>query len=247
MFVYYEKRIEHKPKQSQHRRNQLRIGDLKLVGKRKEKKEIREEKIDIMPCNDNAPAIFIDSHPEEQEGYLKSWLTSLRTNLTIAATGIVERGQKPGELRLKWVTHEGTTGFKDYDLKDYEQARTDFHEVLTLPDVHRAMILGFPSQNPYILINGKNPWVDRFEREKTQKERMIREQQEREARVSAMGKGILNIDALVRETEIEEEKRIQQEMEVEAKKLEEARLRRQHDSTKKKFADEEEGLLSGQA
>ncbi|POS87630.1 hypothetical protein EPUL_000850, partial [Erysiphe pulchra] len=180
-----------------------------------------------MSSNDNAPAIFIDSHPEEQDGYLKSWLTSLRTNLTIAATGIVERGQKPGELRLKWVTHEGTTGFKDYDLKDYERARTDFHEVLTLPDVHRAMILGFPSQNPYILINGKNPWVDRFEREKLQKERMLREQQEREVR-----------------TEKEEEKRIQQEMEIEAKKIEEARLRRQQDSTKKKFADEEEGLLS---
>ncbi|KAI6244531.1 hypothetical protein HI914_07519 [Erysiphe necator] len=197
-----------------------------------------------MSGNSNGPAIFMDSHPEEQDGYLKSWITSLRTNLTIAATGIVERVQKPGELRLKWVTHEGTTGFKDYDLKDYEQVRNDFHEVLTLPDVHRAMILGYPSQNPYIVINGKNPWVERFEREKLQKERMTREQNEREAKVAAMGEGILNIDALVRDTEIEERKRIQQEMEVEARKLEEARKRRQQ-SAKEKFADEEEGLLSG--
>ncbi|RKF74945.1 hypothetical protein GcM1_236001 [Golovinomyces cichoracearum] len=193
--------------------------------------------------NDSAPAIFMDSHPDEQDGYLKSWLTTIRTNLTIAATGIVERGQKPGELRLKWYTHDGNVGYKDYPLEQYEKVREEFHSVLGLPEVRRAIVLGYPAQNPFILIGGSNPWVDKFEREKEQKQKMIRDQQKREAKLAAMGGEFLNIELLVRETEKEEQKRIQLEAEAEAKMVEEI-IRKRQGNNKVRYADEEEGLLS---
>ncbi|CCU75970.1 unnamed protein product [Blumeria hordei] len=198
-----------------------------------------------MTSNSNGPAIFFDSHPEEQDGYLKSWLTVIRTNLAIAATGIVERFQQPGELRLKWISHDGNVGFKDYPLREYEQAHKEFYAVLTLPEVRRAMILGFPHQNPYILINGKNPWVERFQREDNHKEKLVKEQKARIAMAAVRGGEYLDIEGLVRGTEIEEQKRIEKEREIEDKKIEEAIMRRQG-TTKEKYADEEEGLLSGQ-
>lgn len=196
-----------------------------------------------MSAKDSTPAIFMDSHPEEQDNYLTSWITTIRTNLAIAATGVVERSLVSGNLRLKWYTHDGSVGFKDYPLHDYDLVRNDYCSVLALTEVRRAMVLGHPDQNPYILINGKNPWIDLFKREKKQKEKLLREKRAREAKNVVQEGDFLNIDALIEETEKEEEKRIQLERDAEAKAIEEAIKNRQC-PTKVRLADEEEGLLS---
>ncbi|KAI0993901.1 hypothetical protein K3495_g14283 [Podosphaera aphanis] len=191
----------------------------------------------------NVPAIFVDSHPDEQESYLMSWLSSIRSTLTIAATGVVERAQQVGDLRLKWYTHDGNVGFKDYPLQGYQQARSDFDEVLALPDVRRAMILGYPAQNPYITIDGKNPWVDRFEREKKLQEKMHRDQLE--CRGRAKDENFLDIYGLVEETEKAEMARIVKEQLAEETEIREA-IQTVQGGSKGERLDEEKGFLSRQ-
>jgi hypothetical protein len=56
--------------------------------------------------NFGAPTIFFDSHPHEQESYLYSYWSSLKSNLKIAFTGEVPKFHSPGKLRIIWWTHD---------------------------------------------------------------------------------------------------------------------------------------------
>jgi hypothetical protein len=60
---------------------------------------------DLIPNLDfGDPIIFFDTHPEEQESYLYSYYSSLKTQLTIAWTGVVPKPLLPGKLRVVWWT-----------------------------------------------------------------------------------------------------------------------------------------------
>jgi len=149
------------------------------------------------------PSIFFDSHPSEQESYLYSYWSSLKTSLHIAWTGQVPKPLEPGMLRLIFWTHDNSQGIKDYPLHEYAGVQDAFNEALQQPEVRRCMVMGFSGQNPYILGDGgKNPWVEKFEREARNRKR---EQKETE-RKEKLGK-VLNIEDLIEDTEEFEEKK----------------------------------------
>jgi hypothetical protein len=114
--------------------------------------------------NFGSPTIFLDSHPAEQESYLYSYWSSLKSSLKIAFTGEVPPFLNPGTLRLTWWMRDGTQGIKDYDLHEYAQVRDNFDVLLNMPEIRRVLITGYAGQNPYILVNGTNPWQDKFRR-----------------------------------------------------------------------------------
>ncbi|KAH8762883.1 hypothetical protein F5882DRAFT_24058 [Hyaloscypha sp. PMI_1271] len=114
--------------------------------------------------NFGSPTIFFDSHPEEQESYLYSYWSSLKSNLKIAFTGEVPKFHSPGKLRIIWWTHDGNQGLKDYELHEYEQVRANFDILLNMPEIRRVVIQGYSGQNPYVLVNGTNPWQEKFRR-----------------------------------------------------------------------------------
>ena len=51
-----------------------------------------------------SPVIFFDTHPLEQESYLYSYYTSLKTQLTTAWTGVPPKSLLHGKLRIVWWT-----------------------------------------------------------------------------------------------------------------------------------------------
>jgi hypothetical protein len=114
--------------------------------------------------NFGSPAIFLDSHPDEQESYLYSYWSSLKSSLRIAFTGEVPPFLNPGSLRLTWWMRDGTQGMKDYELHEYAQVRANYDILLNMPEIRRVLITGYSGQNPYILVNGTNPWQDKFRR-----------------------------------------------------------------------------------
>lgn len=119
------------------------------------------------------PTVFFDSHPEEQESYLYSYWSSLKSQLKIAWTGDVPKPLNPGQLRIVWWTHEGHQGMKDYELHQYELVRNNFDSLLNLPDVRRVLIEGYSGQNPFIMAS--NPWADAEKKQKRQDRRHQRE------------------------------------------------------------------------
>jgi|SRR6187402_840967 len=128
--------------------------------------------------NFGSPVVFFDSHPEEQDSYLYSYWSSLKASLKIAWTGNVPKFHEPGILRIIFWTYEGTQGFKDYELRQYETVRDDWQRLLDLDDVRRALVMGYSGQNPYV--PGHNPWVEKFTREKknAEREQLARSRQE---------------------------------------------------------------------
>jgi hypothetical protein len=121
------------------------------------------------------PAIFFDSHPDEQESYLYSYWSSLKTSLKIAYTGRVPKPLLPGTLRITWYTIDGNEGQKDYELHEYAIVRKNFDVLLALEEVRRVVITGFSGQNPYIMTQGRNPWQDKFTRQLRNMEREAKE------------------------------------------------------------------------
>lgn len=113
-------------------------------------------------------------------------------------------------LRLIFWTDNDTQGVKDYDLHEYATVREAYEEALRQPDVTRAMVMGFSGQNPY-LYDGKNPWVDRFEREKKEKLRNERMDNAKEDRV---GKLIDMSEVIAQSDQLEEERRLKYEREM---------------------------------
>lgn len=163
------------------------------------------------------PAVFFDSHPEEQESYLYSYWSSLKSQLKIAWTGDVPKFHEPGKLRIIFWTNANTQGIKDYELHQYQTVRDDWGKLLDMDDVRRAIVMGYSGQNPYILgNNGSNPWVDKFAREKRdpKKEEERRQRQEEMMAESKEGrKGeLLDIqDIIARTDEAERKKREDEE------------------------------------
>jgi hypothetical protein len=114
--------------------------------------------------NFGSPVIFFDSRPDEQESYLYSYWSSLKSNLKTAFTGEVPKFHSPGKLRIIWYTKDGNRGEKDYDLHEYQQVRTNFDVLLNMPEIRRVVVMGYSGQNPYLLVNGTNPWQEKFRR-----------------------------------------------------------------------------------
>lgn len=79
------------------------------------------------------------------------------------------RWNPPYALLAPW-THssrqqtDGKFGKRDYELREYNEARQGFEKLSILDDVGRCMIMGYPSQNPYS-IYGESPFAIK-EREK---------------------------------------------------------------------------------
>jgi hypothetical protein len=97
-----------------------------------------------------SPSILFDSHPEEQDSYLGSYWTSLKSQLHTAFWGDVPKFHPPGKLRIVWYTHDGSQGLKDYDLHQYVHVRDNFDVLLDRPEIHRVIIMGYSGQNPYV-------------------------------------------------------------------------------------------------
>jgi hypothetical protein len=118
----------------------------------------REPNVDF-----GTPTIFFDSHPHEQESYLYSYWSSLKSTLRTAWTGDVPKFHNTGTLRIIWWTHDGNRGLKDFELHEFMIVREKFDVLLALPDVRRVLIMGYSGQNPYLLRPGGRG--DKLERE----------------------------------------------------------------------------------
>lgn len=182
--------------------------------------------------------IFFDSHPEEQEGYLHSYWTSLKSTLHIAFTGIVPKYHGPGTLRLIWHTHDGNQGLKDYGLHEYLIVRENFDVLLEMEEVRRVLVTGYSGQNPFLYDGagdgmkgplgpgrGKKTQRGGEERQKRQKEVFDNEEEGR-------GGKVLDIEGL-----IEAHDKVERERE-------EVDRRRAKEREEKEWK-ENEGLLSG--
>lgn len=165
------------------------------------------------------PVIFFDSHPEEQESYLYSYWSSLKSSFHIAFTGQVPKFHSPGTLRLIWYTHDKTQGLKDYELHEYALVREHFDVLLNLDEVRRAVIMGYSGQNPYILgAGGRNPWADKFERQKrarASQEEIKRRDKEKRQRMDSSREGrtgvLVDIEDVLERSERAEQDRIRVE------------------------------------
>lgn len=162
------------------------------------------------------PIVFFDSHPEEQESYLHSYWSGLKSNLKIAWTGEVPKFHETGVLRLYFYTQEGRIGHKDYELREYEKVKEDWQKALELPDVRRAVIMGYSGQNPYTL--GNNPWVEKFKRDKKNQARAeaLRKKQDEARTVTRKDNDVGNLidfDDIITQTEMAEEQKEIAEME----------------------------------
>ncbi|OWP06316.1 hypothetical protein B2J93_4932 [Marssonina coronariae] len=160
--------------------------------------------------NFGSPVVFFDSHPEEQESYLYSYWSSLKSSLKIAWTGDVPKFHETGVLRLYFYTQEGRIGHKDYELREYEKVRADWHKALELPEVRRAVVMGYSGQNPYTL--GRNPWREKFEREQKLAAKAEAQQKKQDALKAQRKKdddaaNLIDFDDLIAQTEEAEEQR----------------------------------------
>jgi hypothetical protein len=156
------------------------------------------------------PAIFFDSHPEEQASYLYSVYNYFKSTFHIAWTGQVPKPLEHGMLRLIFWTEDDTQGMKDFELHEYATVREAYEEALRLDEVRRVMVMGFSGQNPYIYTHGKNPWVERFEREKRARANGQRMDQSKENRA---GKRLDINEIIAQSDELEEERRLKFERE----------------------------------
>jgi hypothetical protein len=176
-----------------------------------------------------SPTIFFDSHPSEQESYLYSYWSSLKSTLRIALTGEVPKFHHPGTLRIIWYTHDGNVGMKDYELHEHAQVRDNFDLLLGMEEVRRVVVWGYSGQNPYVIgSEGRNPWVDRAEKEKRQKREEKEEKNKETMDNSKEGRTgtLVDIEEVIKRHDKAEEERRREEEE--------------------KIWKENEGLLNGQ-
>ncbi|CZS94541.1 uncharacterized protein RAG0_04489 [Rhynchosporium agropyri] len=153
------------------------------------------------------PIVFFDSHPDEQEGYIYSYWSGLKSSLKIAWTGEVPKFHETGVLRIYFWTIDGTQGLKDYELREYQKVKEDWNKLLDLPDVRRALVMGYSGQNPYTL--GNNPWVEKFQREAKKAARAVKEREEwdeksRQRKRDNNAKNLIDFDELIEQTELAE-------------------------------------------
>ncbi|KAF1348987.1 hypothetical protein BDV97DRAFT_195967 [Delphinella strobiligena] len=169
------------------------------------------------------PAIFFDSHPEQQPSYLGSYWAMFKSHLYIAWSGDVPKRLNPGTLRLTWWTTDNVQGLRDYELHQHSLVKTQYDSLCGIPDVSRCMIMGFSGQNPYIMTYGHNIWQEKFRAEKRKnnekwlsEEERSKRREERERREEAAGgeggekkKGLSGkIDELIMSNEESETQRL---------------------------------------
>ncbi|TGO23013.1 hypothetical protein BPAE_0147g00170 [Botrytis paeoniae] len=160
--------------------------------------------------NFGSPIIFFDSNPEMQQTYIGSCFTSLKETLKTSWTGEVRKFHNPGTLRIIFWTPEGKECIKDYDLHEYKLVREAWESLFNLPDVKRAIVMGYSGQNPYVKDFGeKNPWEDKIEREKMRQRRS--EQMQGESKEGRTGKEI-DIKKVIDKTEEAEVKKIAEQI-----------------------------------
>lgn len=137
------------------------------------------------------PTIFFDSHPNEQESYVGSYWSSLKSTLSTgkeflypspksgadqsptAWTGDVEKFHEAGTLRVVWYTITGQKGIRDFELSDYQVVREKFDVLLALPDVRRVCVIGYSGQNPYL--RDASGWGEAKTKLQLEKEAMMKE------------------------------------------------------------------------
>lgn len=84
--------------------------------------------------------------------------------------------------------------------------REAWESLFNLPDVKRAIVMGYSGQNPYIKDFGeKNPWEDKIEREKMRQRKSA--QRQGESKEGRTGREI-DIKEVIDRTEEEEVKKI---------------------------------------
>ena len=164
------------------------------------------------------PIVFFDSHPDEQEGYLYSYWSGLKSSLKIAWTGEVPKFHETGVLRIYFWTHDGTQGLKDYELREYQTVKEDWQKLLDLPEVRRAVVMGYSGQNPYTM--GNNPWVEKFKRDakraaKAEEERKSQGEKAAERKRDNNAGGMIDFDDLIEQTEQAEYEKELKERELE--------------------------------
>ncbi|OCK77129.1 hypothetical protein K432DRAFT_304906 [Lepidopterella palustris CBS 459.81] len=174
-----------------------------------------------------SPVIFFDSHPEEQESYLYSYWSTLKTTFHIAWTGDVPRPLLPGTLRIVWWTIDGTEGLKDYELHQYRLVRATFDKMVSHPEIRRCFVTGYSSQNPYVTsYDGNTIWeeqesiVDKEMKKQKERENWDKRQvgRDKEGKPGKKGAGD-KVDELI--FSIEEEERKMMKALAEEKKKEE--------------------------
>ncbi|KAF1991213.1 hypothetical protein K402DRAFT_450831 [Aulographum hederae CBS 113979] len=146
------------------------------------------------------PIIFFDSHPEEQDSYLYSYWSSLKTAVHGGITGDVEKALLPGTLRIVYWTEyvrteqqiniaqtDNDKAHADYELHQYALARSHFYNLLSHPDVRRCLVTGFSGQNPYVTSNdGSSLWTEQekiIEMEKKKQARRAKAAEEKKKRM----------------------------------------------------------------
>ncbi|KAA8573210.1 hypothetical protein MFRU_025g00360 [Monilinia fructicola] len=160
----------------------------------------------IPNLNFGKPIIFFDSNPEMQESFIGSYWTTLKETLKTSWTGEVRKFHNPGTLRIIFWTAEGKECIKDYELHEYKVVREAWESLFNLPDVKRAIVMGYSGQNPYIKDFGeKNPWEDKIERERRRKKESV--QRQGESKEGRTGK-VIDIKSVIDRTEEEEVKKI---------------------------------------
>jgi hypothetical protein len=164
---------------------------------------------------EGSPIIFFDSHPEEQaQSYLYSGLSWLGSQLHIAFTGQVPRPHLPGNLRVIWYTTDGNQGLKDYQLHEYAQVRENFDELLKMDEIRRVVIMGYPSENPYVVEPGGKK--SKLAKQLDKKMQRIREDREDVKKNMEKDKAVYGADEMDEHIDSEEEE--EEFRELEAKK-----------------------------
>ncbi|TVY82282.1 hypothetical protein LSUE1_G001908, partial [Lachnellula suecica] len=96
------------------------------------------------------PTTFLDSFPQaENNGYLYSGISFLKSQLHTAWTGIVPKPLLPGSLRIIWYTDTDKEGMRDYELYEAALVMENYDMLCGLPDVRRVVVMGFSGQNPW--------------------------------------------------------------------------------------------------
>ena len=104
-------------------------------------------------------------------------------------------------------------------MHEYKLVRDAWESLFNLPDVKRAIVMGYSGQNPYVKDFGeKNPWEDKIEREKMRQRRS--EQMQGESKEGRTGKEI-DIKRVIDKTEEAEVKKIAEQIGKVPMKLEE--------------------------
>lgn len=111
----------------------------------------------------------------------------------------------PGTLRIIFWTVEDKECIRDYELHEYKFVREAWEKLFTLPDVKRAMVMGYSGQNPYVKdFGGVNVWEEKIEREKRRAEQSKRRQGE--SKEGRAGRDI-DINGVIGQTEEVEKKK----------------------------------------